>query len=159
MSQTVSENAKFAITKSPHKKSGTEQIELPLVDEYINKSFAPLKEQMDIFEAAKILQDKALTGLPVIDEENNLIGFLSEKDVIRHAYASKYGSLPPGTVGQHMSTRLITVELGTGMFEILDLFLKNNYQVYPVVHEGKFAGVIQRSNALKAIMSMKDLIW
>ncbi|MDH5581745.1 MAG: CBS domain-containing protein [Bdellovibrionales bacterium] len=159
MSDTVSENAKFAVTKTPHKKSGTDQTVLPLVDEYLNKSFAPLKESMDIFEAAKILQNKKLSGLPIIDAENNLIGFLSEKDVIRHAFAAKYGSLPPGNVGEFMSKRLITVELGTEMFEVLDLFLKNNYQIYPVVHEGKYAGVITRSNALKAVLNMKDLVW
>ncbi|MFZ8932504.1 MAG: CBS domain-containing protein [Bacteriovoracaceae bacterium] len=159
MSETVSENAKFAITKTPHKKSGTEDTVIPLVDEYLNKSFTPLKGDIDIFEAAKLLQNKKLSGLPVVDSENNLIGFLSERDVIRHAFAAKYGSLPPGTVGEYMSKRLITVELGTEIFEVLDLFLKNNYQIYPVIHEGKYVGVITRTNALKAVLNMKDHIW
>lgn len=159
MSDTVSENAKFNATKTHQKKSGTEETVIPLVDDYINKAFVPLDPEMDVFEAAQVLIKKGFTGLPVIDESKNLIGFLSEKDVLKHAYASKYGGLPPGKVSDFMTTNIITVSLGTEIYEVWDLFINNNFQIYPVTHEGKLVGVIQRQMALKAVLKMKDLIW
>lgn len=158
MSDTVSENAKFNVSKTPDKKTSSTSIKV-LVDDYIHKALVPLDPEMDILDAAKLLLKKGLTGLPVIDELNNLVGFLSEKDVLKHAYEAKYNSLPGGTVKKYMTTKLITVELGTEIFDVLNLFIKNQYQVYPVVKQGKFVGIIQRTMALKAILDMKDEIW
>ena len=159
MSDTVSENAKFNVTKNLEKKTSTTEIQHFLVDDYINKSIVPIDHDMDIFEAAKILIKKKISGIPIVDEDKNLLGFLSEKDVLKHAYSSKYESMPPGTVKDYMTTELITVELGTEIFDVLELFIKHPFQIYPVIHEGKFVGVIQRSMALRAVCDLKDKIW
>lgn len=159
MSDTVSENAKFNVPNKHDKKTGTTEIKHVLVDDYIDKSIVPLEHDMDIFEAAKMLLKKGISGIPVVDEGKKLLGFLSEKDILKHAYASKYQSMPPGTVKDYMTTELITVESGSEIFDVLELFIKNPFQIYPVIHEGKFIGVIQRTMALKAVCELKDKVW
>ena len=91
MSNTVSENAKFNVSRS---SSGNDDDGKIVIDDYINGAVLPLKPGQDIYEAAKFLSKEKITGAPVLDEDKKLIGFLSEKDCLKHAFDAKYNSLP-----------------------------------------------------------------
>ena len=153
---TVSENAKFNVS-GKHKKEDKDHI---AVDKYVNKSVVPFPPDMDIYEAAKKLIKKNWTGAPVVDGERKMVGFLSAKDILQHAYEAKYNSLPPGTIEDYMSKDLILVNEGAEIYDVIELFIKNPYQSYPVVSEnGEYAGVVNRSDVLKAVCDIKDKVW
>ncbi|RLA63071.1 MAG: hypothetical protein DRQ88_07440 [Epsilonproteobacteria bacterium] len=158
MSNTVSENAKFNITKTPTKKSETNQLEgnKITINDYVNGSIRSCSPNMDVYEAAKLLVKKGWSGVPIVDENECLVGYLSAKDVLKHAYACKYDALPPAKVKEHMSTEVTKIECGTEIFEVVDMFINNFYQAYPVTKEGKYVGVVFRSDILKAVCDLKD---
>jgi predicted transcriptional regulator len=153
---TVSENAKFNVS-TKHKKEDKDHIS---VDGYVNKSVVPFPPEMCIYEAAKKLMKKGWTGAPVLNEKKEMVGFLSAKDILQHAYDAKYNSLPPGTVEDYMTKDLTVVAKGTEIYDVIDLFIKNSFQSYPVVNEdGNYAGVVNRSDVLKAVCDIKDKVW
>ena len=156
MSNTVSENAKFNVSGPP--SGGDDSGKIP-IDDYINGAVVPLKPDQDIYDAAKYLSKEKLTGAPVLDEDKKLIGFLSEKDCLKHAFDAKYNSLPPGRVKDYMSRNLIVVQSGTDLFEVVELFIKHHFQAYPVLKGDQYIGIVQRANVLKAVQKIKDKVW
>ncbi len=157
MSNTVSENAKFNVSRS---SSGNDDDGGKIViDDYINGAVLPLKPEQDIYEAAKFLSKEKITGAPVLDADKKLIGFLSEKDCLKHAFDAKYNSLPPGTVQDYMSKKLIVVQSGTDLFEVVELFIRHHFQAYPVLKGEQYIGIIQRASVLKAVQKIKDKVW
>ena len=156
MSNTVSENAKFNVSRS---SSGGDDDGKIAIDDYINGAVLPLKPDQDIYDAAKFLSKEKLTGAPVLDEDKSLIGFLSEKDCLKHAFDAKYNSLPPGTVKDYMSRNLIVVQAEADLFEVVELFIRHHFQAYPVLNGDKYVGIIQRASVLKAVQKIKDKVW
>jgi len=158
MSETVSENAKFNVTKTPRKISETGELEGQklVINDFVNGSVRSCSPDMDVYEAAKLLIKKGWTGVPIVDENECLVGYLSAKDVLKHAYASKYDALPPAKVKDYMSTEIMNIECGTEIFEVVDMFINNYYQAYPVTKNGKYVGILFRSEILKAVCGLRD---
>jgi predicted transcriptional regulator len=158
MNETVSENAKFNVTKTPRKISETGDLEIHkiTINKFVNGSVRSCTPDMDVYEAAKLLIKKGWTGVPIVDDCDCLVGYLSAKDILKHAYASKYDALPPAKVRDFMSTEITNIECDTEIFEVVDMFINNFYQAYPVTKKGKYVGVIFRSEILKAVCNLKD---
>ncbi|WP_455240856.1 CBS domain-containing protein [Methanothermobacter tenebrarum] len=53
------------------------------VEDAMQKNVITIKNDMKIEEAARILRENKISGAPVIDKKNRLVGMLSEGDIIR----------------------------------------------------------------------------
>ena len=49
----------------------------------MTESVIAVQPEMPIYDAVRILADRNLTGLPVVNENLELVGVLSEKDVLK----------------------------------------------------------------------------
>jgi Predicted transcriptional regulator, contains C-terminal CBS domains len=58
-------------------------INLIKVEDAMQKNVITIKNDMKIEEAARILRENRISGAPVIDKNNRLVGILSEGDIIR----------------------------------------------------------------------------
>ena len=122
------------------------------IQNIIEKKGLTLKPHQDIYKAMELLNKEIEShGAPVLDEEGRLLGLLSEKDCLKHAFDAKYNSLPPGKVKDYMSTNLIVLSEETDLFDVIELFILNNYQSYPVIRDGFYKGMIKRSKILKEL--------
>ena len=50
-----------------------------------------------------------------------------------------------------MSTNLIVLSEETDLFDVIELFILNNYQSYHVIRDGFYKGIIKRSKILKEL--------
>jgi CBS domain-containing protein len=113
--------------------------------------------ETNIVDAASVLSRSKITGAAVIDHEKNLLGYISEKDCLESMFVNSYDPTYLGTVKQYMSTDLINVTLGDNIYAIIDLFIRNPFQAYPVKNkDGAFLGVIRRSNILKLLIDIQS---
>jgi CBS domain-containing protein len=75
-----------------------------------------LNPQMTLFEAAKILRESGISGAPVIDETNEVIGVLSQSDLLRHTMDSEYAScFQSGFYHEMPNVQDVTFFSGTSM--------------------------------------------
>ena len=127
-----------------------------------------------IVEAANIMLQKHVSGLPVVDSSGELVGIVSEGDFIRRSEIGtqrKRGRwlrfiLGPGRsaadfvqehgrrVAEVMTKDPLTITEDTAMAEIVELMEKNNVKRLPVVHDGKLVGIVSRANLLQAVASL-----
>lgn len=136
-------------TRGTKKDSTTTDV---LAKDIMQKSFIHLKESLGTAEAAQILLDYKLPGAPVVNDKDEIVGFLSEKDCLNRMIKSRYLNTPSIHISDYMSTELVTVSPEDNLFFVVELFTKHPYHCYPVVEHKKVVGLIYRHHCLKATM-------
>jgi CBS domain-containing protein len=124
---------------------------LPKVREYMDKVVLTLRPEQGIFAAVDFLLEHHVTGAPVVNDKNEIVGILSEKDCLRLLAAGDGGDVPHGTVEQYMTHAVITVEPNMNIYFAAGMFLNHVVRRFPVVEDGKLVGAITRFDLLRAI--------
>jgi len=106
---------------------------------------------MDIHRAIKLLVQNRISGAPVIDETNRLVGILSKKDCLKVAFSASYHQELGGRVSDYMSRDVETLDADTNIIEGAERFLNSVYRRFPVMDNGRLVGQISRHDILKAI--------
>ncbi len=119
------------------------------------RNLITLHPKMDLFDAIDLLMKHEISGAPVIDEEQRLIGVFTEKDCLRVLVNATYEQLPTTQIYAFLETNCMTVNEDTDLLTIAQMFLSNPYRRLPVVRDGKLVGQISRRDILKAVNSVK----
>ena len=138
------------------------------------RDVATVRPDTDVAEAIKLLAERDVSALPVLDDAGDLVGMLSEADLIHRVeigtekqrpwwqealtgastlavdFAKSHGK----KVGEVMTPGVISVSEETLLSEIAGVLERNGIQRVPVVKDGKLAGVVSRSNLIQALASV-----
>ncbi len=115
----------------------------------MNTEVITLREDATIEDAIRTLLQYKISGTPVIDEQHNLVGIISEFQLIEAFYTPE---IKREKVRDSMSKDVVTVEKETVLSEIANLFVLHRIRRVPVVYEGKVVGIIARRDLLRHIM-------
>lgn len=119
------------------------------VKDIMTKVTCQLNEKNSIKDAIDILELNKISGAPVVDEKNLVVGFLSEKDCLKYLYEITYYRLPHGFVTDYMSKDVISLSEEDTDEHILALFVKSSFHLIPVVGQNNLLlGVVHRSRVL-----------
>ena len=121
------------------------------VREIMAKNLITCTGDEDIYSAIDKLLNEGISGAPVVDENDQLVGILSQKDCIRVLANGVFHSRPAGPVRDYMTEVVMTIDPDTDIFTVADLFLNNVYRRLPVVEDDKVVGQVSRRDVLKAI--------
>jgi len=102
-------------------------------------------------EAAQLLDQFRISGLPVVDASNNLIGIVTEADIIskvnRHGLLDRNGLL----VADIMSRAVTTVSEETPVGDIATLLTERKIKRVPVMRQGRLVGIVSRGDIVHAV--------
>lgn len=121
------------------------------IKEYIEKDKVFFRPDTNVMSAIKTLIDYKISAAPVVDEDDNVVGMISEIDCIKPFLGSSYYNEMGNLVSELMSTSVITVEASSSLMEVAQKFLDLRFRRFPVVEHGKFIGQISRRDVLRAI--------
>ncbi len=107
-----------------------------------------IDKDASIKDAIELLLIQRISGLPVTDREGQLIGIVTEFALLAIAYDHKVQN---DTVGQHMTTELLTVGPDDPVNKVADLCLAHRVRRVPVAENGRLLGLIARRDVLKAL--------
>jgi len=124
------------------------------VKDYMSASLVTLSPTTAILEAARRLVEKRISGAPVVDQQGNLVGLLSEKDCMRIALQAGYHSEAAGTVAEYMNSVVKTVDADTNIVDVAMMFIEDDYRRYPVIKDGRLVGQISRRDVLRALAEL-----
>ena len=127
------------------------------ISEFMATKVITFDPEMTIDEATKVLAKNKFSGAPVVNEKNELIGMLSEKDCLKTIVDSYYNQRPSSSskVKDYMSANVISVGPDKTVIEIAYMFVHSNFKRFPVIQNGKLVGQISRSDVLKLISDLK----
>lgn len=113
-----------------------------------------------LVDAARHLAKKGWSGAPVLDDAGQLVGILSEADVVQGlAAAAFYETPPPTRVRDVMSTTVQSVTPQTDLFRLVSLTADMHCKRFPVVDEGKLVGIVTRRDVMKALVASVEERW
>jgi CBS domain-containing protein len=127
-------------------------------------------------EVAKILSEKSISGVPVVDAANRLVGIVSEGDLLHRVetgterrvqrrrrswwldtigsdeeLARDYVKSHGRTAKDVMTGDVVTVSDTTELAEIANLLETKKIKRVPVLRDGKLVGIVSRANLVRAL--------
>lgn len=112
-----------------------------------------IKPDAKVKDAIKLIVKNNISGLPVIDENREVIGIVSEKDLLDLLFNPKDLDAP---ISKIMMTRITTIPGEKSLFDVGEIFLSNSFRRLPVVDEDKkIIGLISRRDLLRTIEKIK----
>ena len=108
----------------------------------------------NLASAVQKIIDHRLTGLTVVDDEDRVVGVISELDCLRGALSAIYNDGDPENVAVHevMSTDLNTCSPEDGIIEAAQQMLRSRQRRRPVVENGRLVGQVSSKTVLWALM-------
>ena len=111
-----------------------------------------------ILDAARLLLRKRVSGVPVVDQDDKLLGFLSELDVLRIVTSDDFENEyfeESDPVSAFMTPYVHTVPSDMGIFSIAHLFVQHRIRKLPVVENGVLVGLVRRRDVIAGIGKMR----
>ncbi len=131
--------------------------------------------ETEIVQAARIMIEKRINGLPVLDGDGRVVGILCQSDLVAQQksvpipslFSLMDGFMPLTslkkiekevekiaalTVAQAMTAKPITVTPETGIEEVAGLMVDKGFHTLPVVQDGKLVGVVGKEDVLKTLL-------
>ena len=128
-----------------------EDMESLKVKDYMNVRPVTFTGEMSLSVALdKMLTAKQIGG-PVINELKQVIGFISEQDMIHKLLKVGYHCQDSHTVSDCMRTDVLMVSGEDTIIVLAETMTENKPKIYPVVDDGRLVGVITRRDVLTAI--------
>lgn len=146
------------------------------VKDIMTKDITTVTPDTEVVKAAKILLEKRINGLPVVDDSGKLVGILCQSDLIAQQKSIPIPSLftlldgfMPLTimkridkevekiaaimVEQAMTPKPVTVDPDTDIEDVARLMVDKNYHTLPVLDGGKVVGIVGKEDILKTLLS------
>ncbi len=109
-----------------------------------------------------------ISGAPVVDEDNNLVGIISEKDILQHMFP-KIDEVMNGThldfenmehnykdtmnvkIGEIMTENVASIDLDVPCLKAASIMWLQKFRRIPVTREGKLVGIVSIGDVHRAI--------
>lgn len=141
------------------------------VKEIMTREVTSITPETNAGEALDLLWKMQISGLPVIDDKNKLVGMFTEKEVLTFllpSYIEKVGifvyregpkalqqkivALRNIKVENIMRKDVVTVDEDTVVYEVAHIMLTQKVRRLPVLNQAKeVVGIIARGDVLKAL--------
>lgn len=143
-------------------------------EEIMNRNVITVKKESTIEEIAKVLAENNISGVPVVNDENRVVGIVTQKDLlykdveprfpafvqilggfiflkgVKH-YNEELKKLVATKAEQIMTEHVITVSPDTEVEKVAEIMVENNINRVPVVDNGKLIGIIGRADIVRYI--------
>lgn len=124
--------------------------------------------EMLIKDVATMMLIERISGAPVVDDDNNIVGIISEKDILIHMFPTldelmnesrpdfeelenNYQSTMPLTVKELMSSNVATVSSDIPCLKAASMMWIRKIRRIPVANDGKLVGIISIGDVHRAI--------
>lgn len=127
----------------------------------MSRSLTTFRPEQSVLEVMNTLIKKKISGGPVVNDKNELVGIISEGDCMKQISSSRYHNHPmqDAKVQDHMIKEVETIDGNMNLFDAADKFLTAKRRRFPIVEEGKLVGLISQKDVLKAALELKGNSW
>jgi len=124
-----------------------------------SKQMWTILPESTVFEALKLMAEKEIGALMVVDKKGKVAGIITERDYARKIVLK--GKTSPKTLVKEIMTpfnKMYTVKPDTSVEECMVLMTGKHIRHVPVFEGSKFMGLISIGDAVKSAISEKDVL-
>jgi CBS domain-containing protein len=141
------------------------------VKEVMETKVITIKDTATYEEAAAVLHNSRISGAPVVDKDGNVVGLISEKDLLRvlYPYYQSYAEHPEAyldyearenkieeirkrPIDKFMTKQVTTIDPTTPVLKAGGIMLAHGFHRLPVIEDGKLIGIVTREHIYKGIL-------
>jgi CBS domain-containing protein len=131
--------------------------------------------EMEIAQAARLLLENRINGLPVVDASGKIVGIICQSDIIAQQKAlpipsyftfldglitltsmknleKEVSKIAATTVSQAMTPNPVTVTSDANIQTVAALMVDKNMHTLPVVDQGQLVGIVGKEDVLRTLM-------
>jgi CBS domain-containing protein len=120
----------------------------------MRKNVVSVSPEMNAYEAIRLLLMHHFSALPVVRDDGELVGILSERACLEAYIHAEYYESPPALVKDLMTSEVMTVTHDTDILAAAALFSEKKFHHLPVLENGRFVGQIGRRDVIRAFQKM-----
>lgn len=133
-----------------------------------------VRPETTVAAAARLMLERGISGLPVVNERGRVIGMVTEGDLLRRAetgterrrgrwvelllgpgrLAAEYAQAHGRKVAEVMTRDVVAVAPDTPLDEVVALMERRRVKRLPVLEGEKLVGILSRANLLRALASL-----
>jgi CBS domain-containing protein len=148
---------------------------MPKVADVMTRDVITVTPETPLRELAQILSEKHINGVPVVDDKGNVLGVVSESDLVNQnkplhiptvfvildsvipmenpwRLQKEFKRLTATTVGDIYSKPAVTVDPETDLSEVAQIMSKRKLYTLPVLEGGKLVGVVGKADIIRSLV-------
>jgi CBS domain-containing protein len=130
--------------------------------------------EASVTEAARLLEEHRISGIPVLDAQGRLLGIITQSDLVQRArdlelppainlldihmflvtpsgFQKRLEKMLGGTVGEVMTPDPVTISPEMPIKEVAALMDRKKVHTFPVLEGGKLLGIIGKIDLIRAL--------
>ena len=128
-----------------------------LISQLLKRDVISINENKTVFNAIKLLNEKNIGALPVLNENAELCGIISERDIIRAMSQNKEINFKKSQINSIMTSKVISISNNTISEDIMDIMTKNKIRHIPIVDNKFLIGIVSIGDVVKRLLEKFNL--
>jgi len=124
-----------------------------IVKDFMDTNFARINNEMPVITASIELITKEALGGPVVDNNNRLVGWISEQECLQVTTQFAYHNQRVALVKDIMREDVLSIKMDETIFSLAEKMGGTQPKNYPIIDDNdKVIGVITRRHVLKSLL-------
>ena len=128
-----------------------------LISQLLARNLVSINENKTTYNAIKLLNTNNIGALPVINDNMELSGIISERDIIREISDNLSVNFKKSNIKSIMTSKVITINKNTKSETIMDIMSKNKIRHIPIVENKLLIGIVSIGDVVKRLLEKFNL--
>lgn len=128
-----------------------------LISQLLTRDVISISENKTIYKAIKLLGKNNIGALPVLNNNMQLCGIISERDIIKNMSNNTSVDFKKSFVNSIMTSVVITINRNIKSEDIMDIMSKNKIRHIPIVENKLLIGIVSIGDVLKRLLEKFNL--
>ena len=122
----------------------------PFIAKLIERSCVTTHADCPLDDLIAILAERRIGTVVVVDRDQQVVGSVSERDIIRHL--STGGTTADTFAKNIMTSKVITVENNVTSAQLMQLITEHHIRHVPITCDGKLVGIVSIGDVVKRLL-------
>jgi|TARA_Y100000385_G_C12944847_1_gene572835 CBS domain-containing protein len=128
-----------------------------LISQLLTRNLVSINENKTTYNAIKLLTTNNIGALPVLNDNMELSGIISERDIIREISNNLSVNFKKSNIKSIMTSKVITINKNTKSETIMDIMSKNKIRHIPIVENKLLIGIVSIGDVVKRLLEKFNL--
>ena len=123
-----------------------------MISQLLTRNLISINENKTTYNAIKLLAKNSIGALPVLNDNMELSGIISERDIIREISNNLSVNFKKSNIKSIMTSKVITINKNTKSETIMDIMSKNKIRHIPIVENKLLIGIVSIGDVVKRLL-------
>ena len=123
-----------------------------LISKLLTREIISINENDTIYDAIKLLSKNKIGALPVINNQKQLCGIVSERDIIHAISENKEIKFSLSHINSIMTSKIITCNKDTKSNVLMEMMTTNKIRHIPILENNLLIGIVSIGDVVKRLL-------